>query len=99
MLGNIGVLDFLLLARILPVHCRVLHLVRRGKSSAGPNRRRSSGGRVAAAYKAGMIVAWGTQLAEWVVGHTLVEPAVMGSDSTTLLQSGAGGLFGSVRPD
>jgi hypothetical protein len=98
MLGNIGVLNFLLLARVLPVHCHVLHLVRHGRSSAGPNHTRSSGGRVAAAYEAGMI-AWGTQLAERVVGHMLVEPAVVGSDLTTLLQSGAGGHFGSVRPD
>ncbi len=80
MLGNVGVLNFLLLTRVLPVHCHVLHLVRRGRSSAGANRTRSSGGRVAAAYKAGMIVAWGTQLAERVVGHTLVEPTVVGSD-------------------
>jgi hypothetical protein len=43
-----------------------------------------------------MIVAWGTQFAERVVGHTLVEPAVVGSDLTTSLQSGAGGHFGSV---
>ncbi len=99
MLGDVGVLDFLLLARVLPVHCRVLHLIRRGSSSAGPDRTRLSGGRVAAAYEAGMIVAWGMQLAEWVVGHTLVEPAVVGSDSTTSLQSGAGGHFGSVQPD
>ncbi len=46
-----------------------------------------------------MIVAWGTQLAARVVGHTLVEPAVVGSDLTTSLQFGAGGHFGSVRPD
>ncbi len=99
MLGDIGVLDFLLLIRVLPVHCRVLHLVRHGRSSAGPNHTHSPGGRVAAAYKAGMIVAWGTQLAARVVGHTLVEPAVVGSDLTTLLQFGAGGHFGSVQPD
>jgi hypothetical protein len=99
MLGDVGILNFLLLARVLPVHCRVLHLVRCGRSSAGPDRTRSSGGRVAAAYKAGMIVAWGTQHAERVVRHTLVEPVVVGSDSTTSLQSGAGGHFGSVRPD
>ncbi len=99
MLGDIGALNFLLLVHILPVHCRVLHLVRRGRSYAGPNRTRSSGGRVAAAYEAGMIVAWGMQLAARVVGHTLVEPAVVGSDLTTLLQFGAEGHFGSVRPD
>ena len=99
MLGNVGILNFLLLVCILPVHCRILHLIRRGRSSAGPNRTRSSDGRVAAAYKASMIVAWGMQLAAWVVGHTLVEPAVVGSDLTTLLQFGAGGHFGSVRPD
>jgi hypothetical protein len=99
MLGDVGVLDFLLLVRILPVHCRVLHLIRRGRISAGPNRTCSSGGRVAAAYKADMIVAWGTQLAARVVGHTLVEPAVVGSDLTASLQFGAGGHFGSVRPD
>ncbi len=99
MLGNVGVLDFLLLVRVLPVHCRVLHLVRHGRSSAGPDSTRSSGGRVVAAYEAGMIVAWGTQLAARVVGHTLVEPAVVGSDVTTSLQFGAGGHFGSVGPD
>jgi hypothetical protein len=99
MLGDVGVLDFLLLVRVLPVHCRVLHLVRRGRNSAGPDRTHSSGGRVAAAYEAGVIVAWGMQLAARVVGHTLVEPALVGSDLTTLLQFGAGGHFGSVRPD
>jgi hypothetical protein len=99
MLGDVGVFDFLLLAHVLPVHCRVLHLFRHGRSSAVPDRTRLSGGRVAAAYEAGMIVAWGMQLAERVVGHTLAEPAVVGSDLTTLLQSGARGHFGSVRPD